>query len=523
MNDYLQQSWEKLRAVPSTARRFLLSFKRLLLEQLNKNIYTRILFTNVTIFVVVMIALVMLSTFIVKQATYDQTQQELSRKGRRVNFALLQETNHNWQNQPSDISSERAQERQDLLKFLADTFDTRITVFDGEGIIMGSSAEQEVVSGSKVDEKFIQILAGGEPTIIRKTDRDTGQLIFTAFVPMGSNIDPTENGILLESNPINLDLTLNSIRQYLLLGGIAILVVVIFISVYLAMYISTPISRLSANVAEISRGNYILCENDQPLDEISDLTNQLNKMTVRLQKIQAASSRMEEDRSKLFAEISHELRTPLTTVQGFVEAIRDGMVQNETILERYLDTIYTQTVHITRLVDDMLSLSRLESGNITVEKLPVDMAALAQGVVKSMEGLAAGKNTSLLLEKKTEEAIVLGDVDRMEQVLRNVLKNAVRATENGTIRVGVESRKGQILLTIADNGTGISSEDLPHIWDRFYRAKNQRSRYMHEHGSGLGLVIVKKLVQLQDGKIDVDSQLGEGTTFRISFPSYVQK
>lgn len=109
---------------------------------------------------------------------------------------------------------------------------------------------------------------------------------------------------------------------------------------------------------------------------------------------------MEEERARLFAEISHELRTPLTSVQGFVEAIRDGMVQDEALQEKYLETIYTQTVHITRLVDDILSLSRLESGNITVEKLPVDLIALAQGVVMSMEGLANSKNISMVLEKK---------------------------------------------------------------------------------------------------------------------------
>jgi signal transduction histidine kinase len=108
----------------------------------------------------------------------------------------------------------------------------------------------------------------------------------------------------------------------------------------------------------------------------------------------------------------------------------------------------------------------------------------------------------------------------MEQIIRNLLKNAFRATENGTVRVGVESREGEVLLTIADNGIGISSDDLSHIWERFYRAKNQRGSHMQEQGSGLGLVIVKKLVQLQDGKINVASELGKGTTFTIRFQAF---
>lgn len=140
----------------------------------------------------------------------------------------------------------------------------------------------------------------------------------------------------------------------------------------------------------------------------------------------------------------------------------------------------------------------------------------------SMEPLAKRTNTSILLDKKTEKAIVLGDADRMEQVIRNLLKNATRATENGTISVGVETRQGKVELSIEDNGIGISPEDLPHIWKRYYRIKNQCTDHMQEKGSGLGLVIVKKLVQLQGGNIDVASQLGKGTTFHISFPSFEQ-
>ena len=520
MNSYLRQGREKLQLVIRAARGFWLMIKRLLREQFNKNIYTRILFTNVTAFVFGLIALTMFSSFVVKQVTFDQVQQELLRKAKRVNFALLQQKDQAWGAPPT---SDRTQGRQDLLKFLADIFDARITVFDREGNIIGASAEQEVVPGSKVEEKFVEILNRGETAITRSVDRETDQIIFTAVVPMGNNKDAIENGILLEAKPSNLDLALNKMRLYLVIGGMVILVIIIFISVYLSMYISRPISRLATTVAEISSGNYIMNIEDQPLDEIKGLTGQLNKLTVRLQKIQGESRMVEEERARLFAEISHELRTPLTAVQGFVEAIRDGMVQDEALLERYLETIYTQTVHLTRLVDDILALSRLESGNITVEKLPVDLTALAQGVAMSMEGLANSKNTSILLEKKTENAIVIGDVDRMEQIIRNLLKNAVRATENGVIRVGVDARQGEVVLTIEDNGIGIAPEDLSHIWDRFYRVKDRRGGHMQEKGSGLGLVIVKKLVQLQGGNIDVASQLGKGTIFSISFPSFDQK
>ncbi|HHT47272.1 MAG TPA: HAMP domain-containing histidine kinase [Firmicutes bacterium] len=522
MNIDLRQGREKLQLAIRTVHGFSFMLSRLLREQFNKNIYTRILFTNVTAFVVGLIALMMFSSFVVRQVTYNQAQEELLRKAKRVNYALSQESG------VIDIAANgeaggQKQSRQDLLKFLSDIFDARITIFDLEGSIISTSAEQELVPGSKVEEKFLELFNRGETTITRIVDRETGQLTFVAVVPMGNNKDIMENAILLETKPSNLDLSINKVRLYQVIGGMVILVILIIISVYLAMHISRPISSLATTVAEISRGSGALSVEDQSFDEINTLAVQLNKMALRLQKIQAESSRMEEDRSRLFAEISHELRTPLTAVQGFVEAIRDGMVQDKAILERYLDTIYTQTVHISRLVDDILALSRLESGTITVEKLPVDLNVLVQGVVTSLEAVANSKKTSLLFEKRAETAIVMGDVDRMEQIIRNLLKNSIRATENGIIRVNVETRQDEVWLTIEDTGVGIPPDDLPHIWDRFYQVKNQRGNCDQEKGTGLGLVIAKKLVQLQGGRINVASQLGKGTTFSISFPSYPQK
>lgn len=491
-----------------STRRFFSKVTGLIQEQFNKNIYTRILFTNVTAFVVALLAMFFLAGLMVRQVTYAQAEQELLRKAKRVNYALLQQVN------PAGEAGGEDQKRQELLKFLADTFDARITIFDLEGTILGTSAEQEVVPGSKVEERFVKTIAAGETAATRSVDRETGQLVFNALVPMGKEDEAIGFGILLEAKPASLDLALSKTRLYLVVGGMIILVVIIILSVYLAMHISRPISRLATTVAEISRGGDVSIEED-PLDEINTLAGQLKKLALRHQLILAESRRTEEERARLFAEISHELRTPLTTVQGFVEAIRDGIVQDTPLRERYLDTIYTQTLHMARLVDDLLALSRLESGNFTVEKVPLDLVALAQGVAVSMEAAARERGTSILFEKKADRARVLGDADRMEQIIRNLLKNAIAATEKGTIRVRVAARQGEeAVLTIEDNGIGIAPEDLPHIWERFYQARNRPDA----KGSGLGLVIVKKLVQLQGGKIDVASRLGEGTTFTITFP-----
>jgi signal transduction histidine kinase len=491
---------------------FLNKVNHKLFEQFNKNIYTRILFTNVTVFSIALIILINFSNFMVTQSVYDQVHQDLLRKSKRVNYALTKE---------SVFNNRQSIAEQELLRFLADSFDVTIIVFDKEGTILSSSEEQEVVPLSKVDARFTEVLISGETNVSNETDKETGQLTFSAAIPMGNTEDSNqtvENGILLKSQPSNLDLILNKMKLIILIGGIVILIFVIVVSVYLANYISRPISRLATSIAEFNGGNYILTGESNSLDEINDLSEQIKKLTVYTENIQSKSDKIEEERTKLFTEISHELRTPLTAVQGFTEAIRDGMIEDEMLQKKYLDMICAQTIHITRLVDDILSLSRIESGDIKVEKQPLDLAALSHGVVMSMEVLAKSNHNTILFNNKSDNTVIIGDVDRMEQIIRNLLKNAINATDNGTIKVDIESYNDEVQLIIEDTGSGIPPEELPHIWDRFYRGKNQRNSDLDMKGTGLGLVIVKKLVQMQDGKLDAESQLGKGTIFRLSFP-----
>lgn len=499
--------------------KFWVSIKYFLMKQFNKNIYTRILFTNVLCFVICLAALISIFDFTVNQVTYNQLQQESLRKAKRVNFALLEQDNLDWLIPPTKGVNNSEDNQQGLLRFLSGVFDAKISVFDMEGNIIATSAKEEVVAGSKVEKKFISTISSGETITKKIIDDETGNLAFVSAVPMGDSVDTIEHGILLEIKPSKLDPTIDKMRLYLILGGMFILLIVIFISVYQAMFISRPILKLATSIAELDTGNYVIHGEDATLDEVKTLTIQLKKLTEKTQKIHVKNQRVEGERTQLFAEISHELRTPLTAMQGFVEAIQDGIVEDKDMLDRYLNIIYTQTLHINRLVDDILQLSRLESGAISLEKVPLDLVTLVQGVINSMKTIAQAKNISIQFGKNVEQAIIMGDVDRIEQVIRNLLKNAINATEDGEITINVETPQNEVILTIKDNGIGMSSEDLPRIWDRFYRSKNQRGNAKQQEGSGLGLLIVKQLVELHNGKIDVESQVGNGTIFYVRFPS----
>ncbi|SNS57055.1 histidine kinase [Anaerovirgula multivorans] len=520
MNRYIPQVQKLLKKLFQILSKLWLTFKQFLLEQFNKNIYTRVLFTNVICFVICLTAVIVFFDFSVKQVTHNQIQQELFRKAKRVNFALLQQDNLEWMIPFADKDTNVAQNQQEQLKFLSDIFDAKITVFDNNGNIVATSAKQEIVPGAQVDKKFIETISSGDTITAKIINQETEELEFIAAIPMGDSKDTIVNGILLEAKQSNIDLNRIKMRSYLILGGIFLLLIIIFVSVYQAIHISRPISRLTTSIAELNSGNYVIQEDDSALDEVRILTNQFNKLAEKMQRIQKENQSVEEERTRLFAEISHELRTPLTAVQGFVEAIQDGIVEDQDLLKKYLKIIYTQTIHINRLVDDMLQLSRLESGSISLDKLPFDLITLAQKVVESMEAMAQSRDSTIVFEKNTDRAMIMGDIDRIEQVIKNLLQNAINATANGEIKVKVKILQCEVILSIKDNGIGISSEDLPHIWDRFYRNKTQKSNNKLQQGSGLGLVIVKQLVQLHNGKIDVESQPGTGTIFYIRFPAF---
>ncbi|MEA4963412.1 sensor histidine kinase [Lutispora sp.] len=496
-----------------------LSLKCFFIEQFNRNIYTRILLINVICFVLSLSALIAFFDFSVKQVAYNQIQQELLRKAKRANFALLQKATWNQLALSEYEGNNLIQSQQEQIKFLSDIFDAKITIFDKSANIVATSAKQEIVPGSQVDKSFAKTISMGETMTAKIINKETKELTFIAVVPMGDSNDIIVNGILLEATPSKLDHNIAKMRLCLILVGIFILIIIIFISVYQAIFISKPISRLSTSMAELNSGNYVRDQYLPTLDEVKALTDQFNKLAEKMQKIQEENKSIEGERTRLFSEISHELRTPLTAVQGFVEAIQDGIVQDKDLLDKYLEIIYTQTIHINRLVDDMLQLSRLESSSMKLEKSPLNLVTLAHGVVESMEALVQTMNITIIFEKNTDQAMILGDTDRIEQIIRNLLQNAINATGNGKIIVRVEDSPHSIILTVKDNGIGISSDDLPHIWDRFYQNKSQRNAAKAKRGSGLGLVIVKQLVLLHNGKIEVESQPGIGTTFCVYFPA----
>ncbi|HEU4338928.1 MAG TPA: ATP-binding protein [Planctomycetota bacterium] len=230
------------------------------------------------------------------------------------------------------------------------------------------------------------------------------------------------------------------------------------------------------------------------------------------------SVRYQELRKEFVANVSHELRTPLTMIKGFVETLRDGALADAVKGPEFLGTIEKHVDQLTNLVSDLLELSRLESREGLPRRARVEMAATLTRVVEFMKPAAEKKRQTLELSLNGSLPGVAGDPDYLERAVSNLVDNAIKYTpEGGRIHLSAKSHEDDVVIEVTDTGIGIPPEDVPRVFERFYRVDKSRSREMG--GTGLGLSIVKHVVQVHGGTVEVESAVGKGSTFRVRLPA----
>ena len=227
--------------------------------------------------------------------------------------------------------------------------------------------------------------------------------------------------------------------------------------------------------------------------------------------------RLEQVRTDFAANVSHELKTPLTSIRGFVETLQAGAIDNPEMAHKFLNIIMMETERLTRLINDILSISKLESGDdeVAIERIRLDKKA--QDVCDMLSIHAQEKQVTVNCATGNTPVYIMGNPDRVEQLLINLTENAIKYNEpGGSVTVQVFANDKEANVTISDTGIGIAEENLPRLFERFYRVDKGRSRQMG--GTGLGLAIVKHIVRSMDGEIEVQSKLGEGTEFLVTLP-----
>jgi signal transduction histidine kinase len=265
----------------------------------------------------------------------------------------------------------------------------------------------------------------------------------------------------------------------------------------------------------VSAGNYDVKLPVSNFDEIGELANDFNQMAKKLKQSMEEIESLENRRRQFMADVSHEMRTPLTTISGVIEGIRNKMISDED-REKGLYLASKETKRLIRLVNENLDYEKIRSNQIKLIKEDIDLTELLEIIKETLQFQAEEKNNRIVVESEAN-ATVYADYDRLTQILINITKNSIQFTTDGTIWLRGKSGVNETIIEIEDTGVGIPANEIEAIWRRFYKA--DISRKNNPYGEfGLGLSIVKKLVQLHEGEIAVTSEVGKGTKFVIRIP-----
>ncbi|OYV88066.1 MAG: hypothetical protein B7Z63_01400 [Ignavibacteriae bacterium 37-53-5] len=245
------------------------------------------------------------------------------------------------------------------------------------------------------------------------------------------------------------------------------------------------------------------------LRQISKLTNQI---VGNLKDDIAKLEKLERVRSEFLANVSHELRTPIFSIQGFIETLIDGAMDDPGVNKEFLQKAYEHSERLNTLLNDLIEISRIESGEMRMSFRYFNISEFLKNVTEEMRPKADKKSLQILVEADVPEMLVLGDRERLRQVLSNLIDNSIKYTqEGGRIEVGFSEIQNVVRVYVRDNGTGIGKEHLGRIFERFYRVDKDRSRSVG--GTGLGLAIVKHIIEAHNSKVEVKSELGKGSEF----------
>lgn len=296
-------------------------------------------------------------------------------------------------------------------------------------------------------------------------------------------------------------------QSLLLALGLAGLVAVV-VSVFVARRVTTPIQRMATVSQRIARGEYAVRSEVAPTLEIGELAQSLNRMAAELETT-------ERRRVQLIGDVAHELRTPISALQGYLEGLRDGVVEPT---DELWARLYDQTSRLNRLTEDLHELFQVEAGTASIERSAVSPSEIVEAAVDAISPSFAQKGIDLQVSLPPSTLSVLADRDRAGQVLANLLSNALRYTPaGGKVTVSVVSTDHAAWFVVEDTGIGIPVEHLSHVFDRFYRVDPSRSRALG--GSGIGLAIARTLVEAQGGTIRAKSAgPNQGSTFSFCLP-----
>lgn len=463
-----------------------------------KSILGRLLLTYVLIVAVALLLFSFLLSAFMKEYLFQAKQSYLLETGYYLNTLLSRWRRGGLTEQELVLATNVAGE----------TANARVVMLDvpAEGL-----PERDVWPEEIPDEWLAELLVRigqGESVVVRRQfAAELDAYVVAAGVP--SLTGGRVTGAIILFSPLNeLEGVLAQARRVVWLSG-SLLLLLVFVVVYFVSYrLARPIVRVSRAAEALACGRDVADLEEYGEDEVGRLVRSFNQMKNKLQKT-------EKMRRELLAGVSHELRSPLAAIRGFVQGILDDVIPPRE-RPRYLSLVLQETSRLTAMTNDLLEMAGLESGSIILQKGEFDLCGEVSEVAELFSGEARDKNLGLEVDGCEQALLVFADSDRLRQVISNLLSNAVKFTPSGG-RVGINVSGGErtVSFEVWDTGPGIPSQDLPLVFEKFYRA--EKSRDASAGGTGLGLAIAKSIVELHSGQIALET--GEkGTVARVNLP-----
>lgn len=392
---------------------------------------------------------------------------------------------------------------------------TKIWFVDRVGTIWASSSGTDGSwEGQKLTKEELQQVIEGN--IITKTGQFSQHFsvpMITVGVPISIN-DRISGAIFLHSPVYEVSNTLNNIYKMIWISALISLVMAVFLLYFTSKRISRPLKEMSVIAKAMSKGQFDKKVDISSNDEIGQLSQSFNYMAQELESL--------ENMRKSFVEnVSHEFKSPLTSINGFIQGMIDGTIPREEF-DKYLALVSQEIKRLSKMSKELLELSQLENRSMVIKKSPFDVNELIRKVIINHETIISEKGIDIDVGFKEHNLWVVGDEEKILQVLNNLLDNAIRFVDTGgSISFATDSDDNRAYISIQDNGCGIPKEEIKYIWDRFYKV--DKARTYDKTGTGLGLSIVKGIIQQHNQEIWAESDPGKGTRFTFTLEMYTGK
>ncbi len=294
-------------------------------------------------------------------------------------------------------------------------------------------------------------------------------------------------------------------------------IVTLFFGLWVADSVARSVEGLAAGVRALAAGDYRARVHVPARDELARLAESVNELADRLRGVEEQRAALDLERRELTAAVSHDLRTPLASIRAMVEALDDEVVSDRDEVRRYYGAIRRQIEHLSRMIDDLFELAQIDAGALRLERRLVPLIDIAAEAVDAMQAQAKERGVSLRWTERDAAVVCSVDGRRLERAITNLVQNALEHTpRGGAVDIVVARRDGWAELLVSDSGEGIESTELPRVWERFYRAeKSRRQDANGSSGRGLGLAIVRGIVEAHGGDVSAESSPGRGATFTI--------